>query len=132
MKIVKGGRSGKNNLENLAFKLHWSDDTCTFSKGAIVKNESLHFKQMKDSYDIKLLRELSVKYDIQYNTYFSRDMFKRNLPEDNYNNFKKDGEWVDTSISRYLKKMCDYGLIKKVGHNKYKLIRNALEDFRGK
>ena len=130
MKIVKGGRSGKNNLEKIAFNNHWSDDTCTFTKGAIVKNESLHFVQMKDSWDIKVLRELSDKYFIKQGEHFTRDIFKRELPEEYYPSFKKDGEWVDTSISRYLIKMCDYGLIKKIGHNKYNVMHNALDDFR--
>ena len=85
---------------------------------------------MKDSWDIKVLRELSTKYFIKNSSHFTRDIFKRELPKEYYPSFKKDGEWVDTYITRYLKKMYDYGLIKKIGHNKYKMVQNALEDFK--
>ena len=57
-KIVKGGRSKKNELLERAFKLHWSDDTCNFTKGAIVLNEAIHFMPMTSCWEIELLLEL--------------------------------------------------------------------------
>ena len=54
--------------------------------------------------------------------YFDREMFRRNLPED-----KQD--WYENKITRYLNKMCEWGLIKKIENNKYELLRDVILDF---
>ena len=38
--------------------------------------------------------------------------------------------WYKNKETRYFKKMEDYGLIIKEAHNKYRIDRNALEDFK--
>ena len=53
MKIVKAGRSSDNDLLNIAFKMHWNNETLTFTKGSIIKNEALHFQPMSDCWEIK-------------------------------------------------------------------------------
>ena len=121
-KIVKAGRSSKNELHNRAFKLHWSDDTCNFKKGAIVLNEALHFQSMKSCWEIELIKWIAGMPEMKHSTYFDRDIFRRSLPDD-----KKD--WCKTTETRYLNKMCDWGIITKLQTNKYQLRRNVIEDF---
>ena len=124
MKIVKGGRSEKNELLNLAFKLHWSDDSCTFTKGAIIKNEALHFQPMNESWEIKLIKYVSVNPEMLRTIIFDRDCFKRNLP-------KEYLDMGDTKLSRLLNRLIQWGLVRKVAHNKYQLELDSIEDFAG-
>ena len=121
-KIVKAGRSSKNELHNRPFKLHWSDDTCNFKKGAIVLNEALHFQSMKSCWEIELIKWLSGMPEMMHSQYFDRANFRNSLPDD-----KKD--WGETKITRYLNKMCDWGIITKLETNKYRLQKNVIEDF---
>ena len=124
MKIVKAGRSAKNELLNIAFKLHWSDDSCTFSKGVIVPNEAIHFTPMKSSWEIDLIKWVSDIDEMKINPTFDRAMFRRNLKVE----YK---DWNETQITRYLNKMIEWGLVKKIEHNKYRLLKNHIQDFTG-
>ena len=122
MKIVKGGRSSKNELLNIPFKLHWSDDTCTFRKGAIIKNESLHFTSDSERWEIKLIKFVAEQDEMIHTTLFDRNCFKRNLPDDY-------SEMSDTKLSRLLNKLNEWGLIHKVKYNQYQLMTEHIEDF---
>ena len=121
-KIVKGGRSKKNELLGLAFKLYWSDDTCNFKRGAVVMNEALHFTPMKDSWERNLAKELYQAEEMSMNEYWDRDMFKRNCPKEYQN-------WSETQITRFEDKMVEYGWCKRIQKNKYKWIPREIEDF---
>ena len=121
-KICKGGRSDKNELLDRAFKLHWSDDTCNFTKGSIVLNEALHFTSMKNCWEVDLIKWMSGMPEMEHSPTFDRTNFRNSLPED-----KQD--WCDTKITRYLNKMCQWGIIKKLERGKYKLLKDVIVDF---
>ena len=122
MKIVKGGRSDKNELLGIAFKLHWSDDSCTFKKGAIIKNEAIHFTGDTEKWEITLIKEVASQPRIVNSKTFDRMMFKEALPQ-----IYQDMN--DTKISRLLIKLNEWGLIKKLDWNKYQIDRGNLSDF---
>ncbi len=121
-KITKAGRSGKNELFNVPFKLHWSDDTCTFTKGTIISNIAVHFKNVKKRWEVELITEISATYDFRASDSFDREKFRKNLPS-------KYENWYETKINRYFVKMCDWGLMQKLGHDNYRLKRNEIEEF---
>ena len=122
MKVVKGGRSERNELLNVPIKLHWNDDTCTLKKGSIIKNIGLHFTAVNERWEISLLKDVASMPEIEHSSSFDRDMFRRNLPLD-YE------EMSDTKISRFFGKMVEWGLMIKLGHNKYAIHKDNLSDF---
>ena len=122
MKIVKGGRSSKNELLNIPFKLHWSDDTCTFRKGTIIKNEAIHFTGDTERWEITLIKVVASEPRIINNDSFDRLMFREAIPQD----FKDMNE---TKLTRLINKLIEWALIKKLGHNKYQIDRGNISDF---
>jgi len=125
MKITKAGRSGKNELHNIPFKLHWSDDDYVFTKGTIIPNIAVHFSNMNKRWEVELIKELADTYDFRASDYFDRDKFRKNLPE-KYENME------ERKIDRYLNKMQDWGLVEKFRHNDYMIKRKEIEDFDSK
>jgi len=125
MKIVKGGRSAKNELLNLAFKLKWDDDTCSFTKGAIIKNEALHFVSDTEKWEIKLIKFVAENDEMQRQILFDRDCFRRNMPND-YTSMS------ETKLSRLINKLIEWGLMARTKRNEYQLLRNNIEDFTSK
>ena len=126
-KITKAGRSGKNELYNIPFKLHWSDDTCVFTKGTIISNIAVHFTNVKQRWEVELIKEIAGTYDFRASDSFTRDKFRNNLPA------KYEG-WYEAKITRFLNKMCDWGLVEKPiidgsNHNTYRLKRNEIDEF---
>ena len=65
MKITKAGRSGKNELYNVPFKLHWSDDDYVFTKGVIISNIAVHFTNVKKRWEVELIQELADTFDFR-------------------------------------------------------------------
>ena len=122
MKITKAGRSGKNELYGIPFKLHWSDHDCVFTKGTIISNLQVHFTDVKKRWEVELIQELADSYDFRASDSFDRDKFRNNLPS-------KYEDWYETKINRYLKKMTDWGLVEKLRHNDYRLKRTEIEEF---
>ena len=99
MKITKAGRSGKNELYDIPFKLHWSDDDYVFSKGVIISNIAVHFTNVKQRWEVELIKEIAGTYDFRASDSFTREKFRINLPS------KYEG-WYETKINRYFNKMC--------------------------
>ena len=122
MKIVKGGRSDKNELLNIPFKLHWSDDTYTFKKGTIIKNEAIHFDGGSERWEIALILQVASEPRMVNNNSFDRMMFRESLPQD-YKHMS------DTKLTRLIDKLIQWGLIKRLGHNSYQLERQNIGDF---
>ena len=122
MKITKAGRSGKNELHNIPFKLHWSDDDYVFTKGVIISNIAVHFTNVKKRWEVELIQELADTFDFTASDSFDRDKFRKNLPS-------KYEDWYETKINRYLKKMTDWGLVDKLGHKNSRLRRREIDEF---
>ena len=122
MKIVKAGRSSDNDLLNIAFKMHWNNETLTFTKGSIIKNEALHFQPMSDCWEIKTLRNVADELSVSDIKIFDRDKFKDNVP-------KEVNALSDTKVTRALGTLINWGLVKRLQRNNYQLLAHNLEDF---
>ena len=81
-----------------------------FTKGVIIPNIQIHFTDVKKRWEVELIQELADSYDFRESDSFDRDKFRNNLPS-------KYQDWYETKINRYLKKMTDWGLVEKLGHN---------------
>ena len=121
MKIVKGGRSAKNELQNIPFKLKFQDDYCIFKKGSIIKNEALHFEESTTKWEVRLIKEVSESIEMQREIIWDRDTFKRNLPQE----FEDMG---DTKLTRLLNRLMDWGLVNRHSHNQYQLMQTEIDD----
>ena len=121
VKITKGGRSQKNELQNIPFKLTWNDISHTFSKGAIIQNISVHFQEMKDRWEVKLIREMASYEELLKHPTFSRKRFRDFIPE----TFQPMEEY---KITRVLNRLVDWGFVRKIKHNTYELVMDEINE----
>lgn len=120
LKIVKGRSDYLDGLEDKAFKIHWKNGI--FRKGAIVKNEALHFEAHNDTWEMEILKYLREQDVIVHRT-FSRQDLKDNLPE-KYENME------DYKITRFINKVINFGFIERVSpHNEYRLNVQEIDDW---
>jgi RecA-family ATPase len=120
MKITKAGRTEHNDLHNIPFKLRWDESTCTFEKGAIIKNIAVHFEAVSEKWELKLLKEVYGWEEMQMLPHFNREQFRDKIPE----NYSSD----DKSITRLFNRLQQWGYIRKVGYNQYQFVRDELDE----
>jgi RecA-family ATPase len=118
MKITKAGRTEHNDLHNIPFKLKWDDSTCTFEKGAIIKNIAVHFEGVTERWEIKLLKDVYKDDEMQHIQSFNREKFRDKMLD----------EMNETKLSRLLIRLESWGYIKKIAHNEYQFVRDELDD----
>ena len=108
-------RDEQSELENIPFKLHWDNDSVTFSRGSIIPKEEVHFIEPKERWEIKLLKEM-----VAYSKVFSLG-----------NEWSRDEIWAyleakgweptshnkTTKLTRFFNKLIDWGAIKRVKNN---------------
>ena len=121
MKITKGGRSARNELLNVPMRLHCDNDNCILRKGRIVNNIVPHFQSAKEKYEFGLVRDLMTCEEMMHNSTFDREMLIRNLPKE-YHNVPKN------TITRLIDKLRVFGLVKKLRHNTYEIVKETLEE----
>ena len=121
MKVCKGGRSARNELLNVPMRLHWDNDNCILRKGRIVNNIVPHFQSAKEKFEFGLVRDLQTCEEIMHNETFNREMLIRNLPKE-YHNVHKN------TITRLIDKLRVFGLVKKLRHNTYEIVKETLEE----
>ena len=120
MKITKAGRTEHNDLHNIPFKLRWDESTCTFTKGAIIKNIAVHFEAVSEKWELKLLKEVYGCEEMQMLPHFNREQFRDKIPEE-YSSDEK-------SITRLFVRLQQWGFMKKVGHNQYQFVKDELDE----
>ena len=94
-----------------------------FTRGEIINNEALHYIEMKERWEIKLLKELESYLDLNKMETFDRAYLWVFLEG-------KDG-WdknpsAETKITRFINRCLEWGLISGT-HNKYKVIKGVLD-----
>ena len=104
-------RDEKSELENIPFKLHWDNDSVTFSRGSIIPKEEVHFIEPKERWEIKVLLELAAYEDFLENPQFNRERLRPFLAED----MDKRKE------SRLLNRWVEWGFVKYIKHDTYEL-----------
>jgi len=118
MKITKAGRTEHNDLHNIPFKLKWDESTCTFTKGAIIKNIAIHFEAVSERWELKVLNEIYQDEEMQHIQSFNREKFRDKMSD----------EMNETKLSRLLIRLESWGFIKKTAHNEYRFVREELDD----
>jgi hypothetical protein len=111
-------RDEQSELENIPFKLHWDNDSVTFSRGSIIPKEEVHFIEPKERWEIKVLLELAAYEDFLKNPQFNRERLRPFLPED----INKRTE------TRLLNRWIEWGFVKYVKYNTYEFNFNAIKD----
>jgi len=129
MKVTKGGRTGRNPLHQVAFKLKMDMDSLMMNKGAIIHKEHLHFGSASERWEYQLIKEVSMMPEMEHSKFFDRKMFIRNLPE-SYGYDKMNESSKPTTITRLLQTLEAFGLIKKQGHNSYSLVTDEIDDIK--
>jgi len=104
-------RDEQSELENIPFKLHWDNDSVTFSRGSIIPKEEVHFIEPNERWEIKILLELASYEEFLKNPQFNRERLRAFLPED----MDKRKE------SRLLNKWVEWGFVKYIKHDTYEL-----------
>ena len=104
-------RDEQSELENIPFKLHWDNDSVTFSRGSIIPKEEVHFIEPKERWEIKILLELAAYEDFLENPQFNRERLRPFLAED----MDKRKE------SRLLHRWVEWGFVKYKKHDTYEL-----------
>ena len=133
-KIVKGGRTGKNDLYKVPFKLRWIDDTSTFIKENAILNMSKHFDTPTRKWEYKIIWEVYDNEEMQMLTTFSREKFIEYIPDDDrhrYDDTIKDGinpQSKKNALTQYLNKMKDWGFIGNKGRDKWFFIKSAMRE----
>jgi RecA-family ATPase len=115
-KITKT-RSEDCQIYEIPIKYHF--DRGYFTKGKIIDKEIVHYTEPKDRWEIQLLNEMKA-YGQQFNN--DEDWDREYLWL-----YLEDKGWEknpsnDRKVSRFINRVIDYGLIEKVGHNKYRIL----------
>ena len=111
-------RDEQSELENIPFKLHWDNDSLTFSRGSIIPKEEVHFVEPKERWEIKILLELASYEDFLKTPQFNRERLRSFLSTD----MDKRQE------SRLLNRWIEWGFVKYVKYNTYEFNFNAIKD----
>ena len=111
-------RDEQSELENIPFKLHWDNDSVTFSRGGIIPKEEVHFIEPKERWEIKILLELAAYDEFLKNPQFNRERLRPFLPED----INKRTE------TRLLNRWIEWGFVKYVKYNTYEFNFNSIKD----
>jgi len=122
-------RDEECNLIEIPFKLYWDTSTYTFIKGEIIPKEKLHFLEASERWEIKLVWEIK-SYEGMRNNPEQGGIWTR---DDIWRFLEAENGWIrnastDVKVSRFLKRVCDWGLMEKVSHNQYRIITTELND----
>ena len=125
MKITKAGRSEANQLHNIPFKLNIDYDNHIFIKGAVINNIEMHYENINQRWELKLIQELAKSKKLNIGT-FSRTDLKSCIPEDSLGSHFS-GNNIDTTITRFIDKLISWGLIVRKKRDSYELILDEIE-----
>ena len=118
------------NIYNQAFKILWDEELCLLEYGGIIPNEEVHCEASKKRWEYLTLVEMSSYAEVHWKSdKFDRQMiyeFLKDNPE--FDKSKHEQSYIDTKITRFLKKVSDWGFITKTGHNSYKLNLDNIKD----
>ena len=124
MEITKV-RGEQSDLIEIPFKLRFNPDDGTFEKGEIINNESVHYIESKDRWEIKLVRDMKDYESIRKTDEWSRaDIWIFLSTQEDWEQTQSN----ETKVTRFINRSVAWGLVKKVGHNDYRIIATDLKD----
>ena len=126
-KIVKAGRTGKNELYKIPFKLRWSDETSTFKKEEVIMNLAAHFSTPKKKWQYKLLWEVYDNEEMQVSPTFTREKFREYVP-DEFSDYASTDKAKANNLTRFLNDMKAWGFLGNNGRDKWYFIKSAMKE----
>ena len=119
-------RDEYSNLENIPWKLNWNPDTHTWTKGEIIAKEEVHYLEADKRWEVELVRSMK-SFEGTGNNPKKGDVWSR---ENIWIHLQSEG-WertpsTETKITRFIKRVCDWGMMEKVEHNAYIILNNEL------
>ena len=114
------------NLFEIPWKLYWNPVEHIWTKGEIIPKEEVHYIEADKRWEVELIREMK-SYEGTGNNVPKGGEWQR---EDIWR-FLESQDWVrnsstDVKVSRFLKRVCDWGIMKNVGYNKYHIVESDL------
>ena len=114
------------NLFEIPWKLYWNPVEHIWTKGEIIPKEEVHYIEADKRWEVELIREMK-SYEGTGNNVPKGGEWQR---EDIWR-FLETKDWVrnsstDVKVSRFLKRVCDWGIMKNVGYNKYHIVESDL------
>ena len=117
-------RSNASPLLNLPFKIIRGDDGVTFVKNGIIKNEEAHFQGSAKSQEIEVLQSMkTTKWLNSENEAFTIKDYSTAMEE--YLGYEMTS---NKTPYNWLNKLVKLGIVKKLEHNMYQPIWDAIED----
>lgn len=107
-------RGEESQLVEVPFKLKFIDGM--FEKGEVINNEALHYMELKEKWEVQLVREMKT-YESQRDT----DIWSR---ADIWDFLSTQEGWEvtdsnQTKVTRFISRAVDWGLMEKADYNKY-------------
>lgn len=126
-KIVKAGRTGKNELYKIPFKLKWNDETSTFTKGEVVSNIMVHFTPPKKRWEYRLLLGVYANEQMQHQPTFTRQQFRDYVP-DEFSEYATTDPNKANNLTVFLNRMRDWGFLGRNKRDQWYFVQSAMED----
>ena len=118
------------NIYMTPFKIWWDEETCLLEYGGIIPNEKLHCEANKTRWEYTTIVEMSAYSETAWKSpRFDRAMlseFLKDKPE--FDRTLHTPDYIKNKTTRFINKVCDWGFVKKTGHNQYELINEVIAE----
>ena len=119
-------RDEYSNLANIPWKLHWNPETHTWTKGEIIPKEIVHYEEAEKRWEAELVQSMKSFEGLGNNPkkggVWSRENIWTHLQSEGW----KRNPSAETKVTRFIKRVCDWGLMEKIEHNAYIILDNEL------
>ena len=119
--MITKNRGEECELLEVPFKV--IKDGGYFTRGEIISNETLHYIEAKERWEIQLLKKLEPYCDTKKTEIFDREYLWIFLEEEGWT--KNDSS--QNKLTRFINRCIEWGLIEKKSHNKYSIIKGVLD-----
>ena len=115
-------RGEKSELIEIPFKLRF--DNGVFNKGGVIKNETLHYIEATDKWEVKLVKDMADYESVRDSNEWTRD--------DLWQFLSTNEGWErtpsnETKVTRFINRCVEWGLMTKA-HNQYTILTKELND----
>ena len=121
-KITKT-RDTYTELNNEPLLLAFNPDTCSFEYRGVIANENLHCEQITKRWEYKVLMDFTERQNdsLQFDRRTTQLFFESEFSD-------LSSSAITKKTTRWLNKMVEFGLIKKLKHGDYELKKDAIKD----
>tara|TARA_B100000683_G_C12355410_1_gene500771 strand:- start:563 stop:922 length:360 start_codon:yes stop_codon:yes gene_type:complete len=112
------------------FKIWWDEETCLLEYGGIIPNEKLHCEANKTRWEYTTIVEMSAYSETAWKSpRFDRAMLSEFLKDKTeFDRTLHTPDYIKNKTTRFINKVCDWGFVKKTGHNQYELINEVIAE----